>query len=765
MDIKLKKMLINFNILREFLFSFMVLLASGPVWGQTNNGIEAYLEGDRLFFEVEAKILDKPLLFVRHDLGHHQVIWSKQRDHILLTIPQIESLSGAIIPVYNDYHIEANIIGRFPIIKNKSTAQSFYIDVTDLLLQTAIKWNLYSPETVFINQSYIEDIGYLKDEIVIMTKRTVLYKNKKRTIDVDFSFFMLPKPMKPRLFDHRMGYFCEDMYSVLNAFPKAEKGSIMRWRLEKKHKNRRISEPVKPIIFYLDPTIPDKWKSYIKAGVLEWLPAFEVAGFKNAIEVREVPENDKNWRRNSVNHSMIRWSTYAGVRGSQDKGGSNVRQIVDLRSGEILKSDIFIGNSGQSLSDQYLIRCAPMDKRAQQYPFPDDLLGELFQFVTAHEAGHAFGIKDANYGEYAYPFEKMRNESWLRKMGHTPSVMSYARHNHVVQPKDSIPASLLIQKVGPMDTHQINWGYQTIPGTNSPEEELPYLEKIVREQDSVPWYRYNIEQFETLGPGSTNEVVDNDDPVRSIRLSLKNLKKVIESLPFINQSQSDNALLERLYNKSLDLWYHQMSQVMSLIGGYTVQYKSGNQEGEVFSPIPLRTQEKAMEFLLLNAFEVPEWLSNPTFLSRIRFSTNSDRLMEYQLKLLSELITPFRMKRIEQMENSVLYNEISRKLLLKLRLLFNELKSDDVLINRHRQELQKAYLGILIKAINQKKNYTNIILGENYYLYSDYSKSIFMSELRLIQEEIQQTLDRIEDKITLEHLRLCLRQMKNLTVD
>ncbi|PKP29050.1 MAG: hypothetical protein CVU01_01920 [Bacteroidetes bacterium HGW-Bacteroidetes-18] len=762
MDIKTKKKLINFNFLREFLFSFMILLASGPTWGQTNNGIDASLEGDRLLLEIDIKILDKPILFVRHDIGHHQVIWSKQRDHILLTIPQIHSLSGTIIPLYNDYHIKTNIIGRFPIIKNKSTTQSFYIDVTDLLLQADITWNMEGPETTLINQSYIENIGYLKNEILITTKRTILRNNKVTTINADFSFFMLPDPMKPRLFDHRMGYFCEDMYSVLNDLPNTEKGSIMRWRLEKKYKNRRISEPVRPIIFYLDPAIPDKWKPYIKAGVLEWLPAFEAAGFKNAIEVREVPKNDKNWFRNSVKNSIIRWSNYTEVRGSQDKGGSTVRQIVDLRSGEILKSDIIIGSSYQSLSDRYLVRCAPMDKRAQQYPFPDDLLGELFQFVTAHEAGHAFGLKDANYGEYAYPFEKMRNESWLRKMGHTPSIMSYARHNHIVQPKDSIPPSLLVQKVGPMDIYQIKWGYQTIPGTNRPEEELHYLEKIVREQDSVPWYRCNIGS-ESLGPGSTNEVVDNDDPVQSIRLSLKNLKKVIELLPSINQSQRDNALLERLYNKSLDLWYHQMSQVMSLIGGYTLQYKSGAQPGEVYTPIPPKVQEEAMEFLLLNAFEVPEWLSNPTFLPRIRFSTNSDRLMEYQLKLLSELITPFRMKRIEQMENSVLHNEISKKLLSKLRLrLFNELKSDDVLINRHRQELQSAYLGLLVKAVNQERKYENIILGENYYLYSDYSKSIFMSELHFLKKEITDCLKMVKDESTLGHLKLCLWQINNL---
>jgi hypothetical protein len=101
-----------------------------------------------------------------------------------------------------------------------------------------------------------------------------------------------------------------------------------------------------------------------------------------------------------------------------------------------------------------------MDKRAQQYPFPDELIGKLLQSLTAHEAGHAFGIKDSNFGEYAYPFDKMRDKKWLEEMGHTPSIMTYARQNYIVQPEDNIPPNLLIQKVGPADHYQIKWGYK-----------------------------------------------------------------------------------------------------------------------------------------------------------------------------------------------------------------------------------------------------------------------------------------------------------------
>ena len=131
--------------------------------------------------------------------------------------------------------------------------------------------------------------------------------------------------------------------------------------------------------------------------------------------------------------------------------------------------------------------------------------------------------------------------------------MSYCRHNHVAQPEDGIPADLLIQKVGPMDAFQIQWGYGQIAGVESPEDERPYLDTLVDQQDSLPWLRYNLGTFETLGPGSANEVVGSDDPIKSTVLGQKNLQRVLELLPILNKNQRDDELLERLYDRSLEL--------------------------------------------------------------------------------------------------------------------------------------------------------------------------------------------------------------------
>lgn len=760
----------------KFLFSLIILFVACPFWGQVNDKfliqqtplaendfIKVYLKENKVFFGLNDTLLNKDMLFVRHDKGYKHVIWSRHMDYVLLETPRIESLSGAVIPINNDPSIQKITIGAFPIIKEKSNSQTHYIDVTDLFMQNTVEWYSGFSETVITNLSLINDIKYLKDEIVISTKSVVSKNTAKSMAIVDFSFFLLPEPMKPRLFDYRMGYFTEDENSYINHFPKNAKATISRWRLEKRFKDKKISEPIKPITFYLAPDVPNKWKPYIKAGIFEWLSAFEAAGFKNAIQVKDAPIGDQNWYINSVNNAIVRWSNKDKIRLFENNFGSTVSKITDFRSGEILKSDIIIGSSIQNISDEYFIRCGPLDKRARQYPFPDDLMGELIQSLVAHEAGHSFGLKDANYGEYTYPFGKMRDKKWLEEMGHTPSIMNYARHNYIVQPEDNISPSLLIQKVGPTDVYNIKWGYQTIPNTSRPQDELPYLEKLIKQQDTVPWYSYNLNQFEIIGPGCSNEVVDNNSPIKSTELGLKNIKRVIELLPTVTKSEKDNDLLERLYHKTLTLWLNQMKHVMTLIGGYTIHYKSGDQKGAVYAQIPLDLQEDAMDFLLLNAFETPNWLVSPEFASRFQYSMATDKMTEYQLELLSGLLSAARIKRVEMMEISSKDEEITKKLLSKLRIgLWDELFENTIKIKYNRQELQNAYIAFLTDAINSKKSYVTINPSERQYVYSDYSRNIFMSELIFLKETIINNLNKAKDNATHAHLNLCLLNLDKI---
>ena len=126
-----------------------------------------------------------------------------------------------------------------------------------------------------------------------------------------FSMVLLPeKPMQARLFDDRVGYFSTAMMDYGKDEHRApQRRYITRWRLEKKDPKAEISEPVKPIVYWIDPATPTKWVPFLKKGVESWQPAFEAAGFKNAIVAKEAPkpEEDPDWSPEDARYSVIRW--------------------------------------------------------------------------------------------------------------------------------------------------------------------------------------------------------------------------------------------------------------------------------------------------------------------------------------------------------------------------------------------------------------------------------------------------------------------------
>ncbi|WP_211372104.1 zinc-dependent metalloprotease [Flagellimonas olearia] len=744
----------------QFLLSCIIGLVACPLWGQANFGIRGKLERERVILELQEHILDVPLLFVRHGDGQLQVKWSRQRGMVQLDISWVDSKAGVQIPMYHDSRIRSHILGRFPILGDKKAL--YTIDATDLFLNADISWGSMVPETIDPKRSYIDTIVHLDNELVIRTKRTTTYAGKGRTVAVDFSFYALPEPMMPRLFDHRMAYSYEDRYSPFRTEPKTEKGSIMRWRLEKKYPEKPIGEPVRPITLYLDPNIPEKWKPYVKAGILEWLPAFEQAGFKNAIVIREMPKDSMAIVGQSINRSMVRWKALEEVRGHKG-GASTAYQITDFRSGEILKADINLGTDVNTLSDAYFIRCAPVDVRAQKYPFPDALVGSLIQAVAAHEMGHVIGINDAHFGEFAYPFEKIRDTDWLRAMGHTPSIMNYSRHHHIAQPEDGIPTDLLLQRVGPLDKFHIKWGYAPVSGTERPEDELPFLDAMILKYQTMPWFRFNYTLFEVMGPGSTDEVPDNDNPIQSTVLGLRNLERVMELIPQVNQGKRDHELMERLHSKTLDFWYAQMYRVVSMVGGYSVHNLSGKQEGTMYEPIPWEDQMKALEFLLENAFEVPEWLARPSFQAKTRYTTNIDYLLQHQLKLLEEILDPLRLQRLEYAEEAYFKSkalEIYFRVLQKS--LFKELAEKEPIVGRRRQSIQKAYLSILTKGVQQEVDRDRVGLGFTLGQFSENSKVVMQVELGLLQRKMKRSLGRTKNLRSVGHLERCLFDMEKV---
>ncbi|HSZ87232.1 MAG TPA: zinc-dependent metalloprotease [Puia sp.] len=588
------------------------------------------------------------------------------------------------------------------------------------------------------------------------------------TLELHTSMIELPKtPYRRRFYDERVSYFSDGYTNYgLDAQKSESERFIVRWKLEpkpedvEKMKRGELVEPQKPIVYYIDPATPVKWRKYLKLGIEDWQKAFEKAGFKNAIIAKDWPENDSTMSLEDARFSVIRYF----ASDIENAYGPNVH---DPRSGEIIESHIgWYHNVMNLLRDWYLIQTAAVDPRARKMKFDDELMGQLVRFVSSHEVGHTLGLPHNMGSSSATPVEKLRDKAWVEANGHTASIMDYARFNYVAQPEDSIGPAGLYPRIGDYDKWAIEWGYKIIPDKDE-KSERAILNDWAKEHASNPRFRFLRQRFIPTDPRAQTEDL-GDNSMKASEYGIKNLKRILPNLSkwtFAPGEPFDN--LDELYEQVIIQLRRYMGHVTTNIGGIYEDPKTYDQQGEVFTPVPKNLQKDAVAFLNKNAFETPQWLLDWKQLKEFNQDQVVEEIRSFQqgvLAGLSGVLDPGRLERMSEStaqlgKDAYTTDELMDDLRKGIWSEIYARKSIDIF----RRDLQKVFVETLGNIINGTASGIRIVglsgrtasaFGiTNVNVRTSDIISVAKGTLRTLKTDINAALPAITDKMTKYHLQ------------
>lgn len=593
------------------------------------------------------------------------------------------------------------------------------------------------------------------------------------TAVVHQSLVMLPdEPMKGRYFDPRVGYFTEEFTDY--SHPKlwaVNREFITRFRLEKKDPSAAVSEPVKPITFYVSNEVPEKWREAMKKGVEDWQPAFEKAGFKNAIVAKDPPSRaeDPNWDPEDARHSVIRWV-------AEPVANAMGPHVHDPRSGEVISAHIVFWHDIAKLTQMwYFVQCSAQNDKARKLPLPDDLMNDLIRYVTAHEVGHTLGLRHNHRASQAYSVSQLRDPKFLEKNGNVASIMSYGRYNYVAQPEDKVPAKDLIPKLAPYDFFAIEWGYKPLPDAKTSEDEKKALDELAARQIDEPFLRFGGED----GPAGVDPTVLTEnigsDPVEATELGLKNLDRVMAHLLAATTTKGEEFdLLEETYGQLLGHRGRWFQAVAKQVGGVVESRTlAGRGDAPQFNRVPKDKQKAAVAFLLKHAFATPANLLDPKVVNQFKYAGVASGVTAQQKALLSALLNTGRLNRLYDAEVQApgeAYTAV--ELVGDLQGgLFGELKADAPKVDPLRRTLQREYVDILKREFEAPAGGTVSLpagLPRNLPILGDVGggaselRAVARASLRKLEKELAEAAPKAADPATAAHLDDLAAEVKDV---